>query len=145
VFLAEDLPGTGVHDGSKRYVAVKLLHKESKAGHAGVICRRENLLREAKFLAALQGKPNIVELRGLYEDDQFAYVTMEVCDSGDIQGLIDRSACPMCEAFVACLARQMCRAILGVHEENICYCDVKVSLPFCIRNLHYHFLMNSQK
>ena len=125
VFLAEDLPRNG--SGSKRDVAVKLLPKETNTHQSDVICHRSSLRREAEILGALQGKPNIVELRGLYEDDQFAYIAMEPCDSGDLQGLLDRNSGAMRERLVAGLARQMCQAMLGVHTENVCYSDVKVS------------------
>ena len=124
VFLAEDHPMNG--SGPKRDVAVKLLHKETATPHSETICRRESLRREAEILGALQGKPNIVELRGLYEDDQFAYIAMEPCDSGDLQGLLDRNIGAMRESLVAGLARQMFQAMLGVHEESLCYSDVKV-------------------
>ena len=129
VFLAEDVPGGGASSDSERQdVAVKLMHKENKQGQDSLrsICRRANLRREAEVLQTLQGKPHIVELRGLYEDDEFAYITMEACD-GDLQGLLDRSNGPIDERVVAGLARQMCWALRSVHEENICYSDVKVS------------------
>ena len=130
VFLAEDFPGGGraSSDSERQDVAVKLLHKENKQPQNSFrsICRRANLHREAEVLQTLQGKPHIVELRGLYEDDEFAYITMEACD-GDLQGLLDRSNGSIAERVVAGLARQMCRAIRSVHEENICYSDVKVS------------------
>jgi len=111
-------------DGS--LVAVKAVDKYRTAGD--IRTRKEllwSLRREVETLASLQSAQSIVSLRGIYEDDKYAYIAMELCDKGDLQTFLDSHTGPVPEVAVRVLFRQMLETIAYIHEENICYSDVK--------------------
>lgn len=116
VYLAVD-PCSG------QEVAVKVLDKQRVLDSSST-CQRAALKREGDLLESMQG-PNVVELLGLYEDDRFAYIAMEVCDLGDLQGFIDAHSGPIPESVVSALAFQMINVLANVNRSGICYSDIK--------------------
>lgn len=105
-------------------VAVKAVKKDLLAGDLATKADLFSALqKEVDIMAVLQGS-QVVELKAVYEDSLFAYITMEVCDSS-LQELIDCHVGPIPEPVVASYARQMLETLQHVHANRICYSDVK--------------------
>lgn len=54
------------------------------------------------MLAMCQGSSHVVRLEGLYEDDEQAYIVMELCEGGDLRSMLQvgqgKAACMECWA-----------------------------------------------
>jgi calcium-dependent protein kinase len=68
--------------------------------------------------------PNIIRLFETFEDNKIIYLVMELCDGGE---LFDRiiGAGHFTESQAAILMQQIIRAILYMHENNVCHRDLK--------------------
>jgi len=109
---------------SAERVAVKAVNKHRLAGD--VTSKAElfsTLQQEVDMMRRMRG-PRVVALKSVCEDDQFAYIAMEVCD-GSLQDLLDCHPGPIPEPVAAALARQMVAALAEVHAHSVCYSDIK--------------------
>lgn len=109
---------------SEESVAVKAVRKDRLAGDVTSKAQLfATLQREVDIMLAMQS-PQVVQLKSVYEDEQFAYITMEVCDS-NLQEFLDCHPGPIPEPVAMSLARQMLAVLQQAHERSICYSDIK--------------------
>mmetsp|Transcript_3287 Transcript_3287/g.6787 ORF Transcript_3287/g.6787 Transcript_3287/m.6787 type:complete len:271 (-) Transcript_3287:2371-3183(-) len=109
VRLAEDL-------GSKRKIALKCINLPRVRGEIHHLNREVAILRELKH-------PNIVELIGVYQEDETMYLSMELCEGGSLKDLIDRG--PLQETQVKAIAKQLLSALNYMHKKKIGHRDLK--------------------
>ena len=75
---------------------------------------------QVSVLRELQGCPSVVRLHGVYEDESYAYLIMELCGGGTLGDVLDaRGALPEHEA--AAVLRQLLEAVRAAHARGTCY------------------------
>ncbi|CAI5957339.1 unnamed protein product [Closterium sp. NIES-64] len=70
-----------------------------------------DLQREITLLIILQGHPNMLRLDSLYEDAKAVYILTELCDGGDLFGLLADHPRGLDERTVARIFAQVARAV----------------------------------
>lgn len=92
----------------------KLLHPEDI----------EDVRREVQVMHFLSGTPNIVELKGAYEDKLAVHLVMELCTGGDLFDHI-ASQGKYTERAAAALCRTIVRVIQSCHSMGVMHRDLK--------------------
>ncbi|KAI6688400.1 hypothetical protein NL676_025228 [Syzygium grande] len=84
----------------------------------------EDVQREILMLEHLSGQPNIVELKGAYEDKQYLYLVMELCSGGELfDRIIARGLYSEQEA--ARIGRQVVNVVHVCHFMGVMHRDLK--------------------
>ena len=108
----------GVHLPSNEKVAVKILDINSGPSV------RERALQEAEVLRQLRHE-NIVKLLGVYEEDPFIFLFMELATGGDLSSLVQRHG-RMEEHKARNFFRQIISAIEHCHSNGVAHHDLKL-------------------
>ncbi|KAK9820733.1 hypothetical protein WJX74_007258 [Apatococcus lobatus] len=107
---------------SKQHVAVKILAK-SRAKQA-----REKTLakvqREAKLLSRVQECSGAARFLGKYEDQDFAYMVLELCQGGDLEQLLETRT-TLTEPEAALILYECLKVISTCHQIGVVHGDVK--------------------
>ncbi|CAI5979215.1 unnamed protein product [Closterium sp. NIES-64] len=110
---------TGVHWACKTIPKSKLLTEDDV----------EDVRREVAILYHVQDSPNIVNIRGAYEDRDFVHIVMELCTGGELYDtIIDRieaMGVPYTEHDAAELARVIVRVVETCHSLGVVHRDLK--------------------
>ena len=111
----------GVEKSTGLKVAVKAIPKERQ----GTTRQRmlANIAAEVELLEKVQSCPNVIQLMGKWEDDDFAYVVTELCDEGDLGYLYE--SMELSELEVAMVAKDILGVLAECHSRNIAHLDVK--------------------
>ncbi|KAH9790257.1 calcium-dependent protein kinase 34 [Citrus sinensis] len=106
--------GTGQQFACKTIAKRKLVNKEDI----------EDVRREVQIMHHLTGQPNIVELKGAYEDKQSVHLVMELCAGGE---LFDRIIAKghYTERAAASLLRTIVQIIHTCHSMGVIHRDLK--------------------
>ncbi|CAI5464975.1 unnamed protein product, partial [Closterium sp. Yama58-4] len=83
-----------------------------------------DLRREVQAMLILRGHPNVLCLRGLYEDDKAVYMITELCAGGDLFALIAEHE-GLEESVAARLFLQLARAVRWCHINRVVHRDIK--------------------
>ncbi|GJP49005.1 hypothetical protein CLOM_g8270 [Closterium sp. NIES-68] len=83
-----------------------------------------DLRREVQAMLILRGHPNVLCLRGLYEDDKAVYMITELCAGGDLFALIAEHE-GLEESAAARLFLQLARAVRWCHINRVVHRDIK--------------------
>ncbi|CAI5964508.1 unnamed protein product [Closterium sp. NIES-65] len=83
-----------------------------------------DLRREVQSMLILRGHPNVLCLRGLYEDDKAVYMITELCAGGDLFALIAEHE-GLEESVAARLFVQLARAVRWCHINRVVHRDIK--------------------
>ncbi|KAF1894580.1 hypothetical protein Lal_00031400 [Lupinus albus] len=105
---------TGQHFACKTIAKRKLVNKEDI----------EDVRREVQIMHHLTGQPNIVELKGAYEDKQSVNLVMELCAGGE---LFDRIIAKghYTERAAASLLRNIVQIVHTFHSMGVIHRDLK--------------------
>ncbi|OIW18047.1 hypothetical protein TanjilG_07538 [Lupinus angustifolius] len=105
---------TGQHFACKTIAKRKLVNKEDI----------EDVRREVQIMHHLTGQPNIVELKGAYEDKQSVHLVMELCAGGE---LFDRIIAKghYTERAAASLLRSIVQIVHTFHSMGVIHRDLK--------------------
>jgi calcium-dependent protein kinase len=84
----------------------------------------EDVRREVQIMYHLAGQPNVVELKGAYEDKQSVHLVMELCAGGE---LFDRIVAKghYTERAAASLIRTIVGVVEGCHSLGVMHRDLK--------------------
>eukprot|EP00951_Prasinocladus_malaysianus_P046756 scaffold647917_cov42-Prasinocladus_malaysianus.AAC.1 len=107
--------------GEKDRYAVKLVNKAFlREGQA-----QARLLREIQIQQSLS-HPNVLRLVDFYEDGNFVYLVTELCEGGELLGLVkQRGGLP--EEQARKLFQQMAHAVDYLHSKSIMHRDIKLA------------------
>jgi calcium-dependent protein kinase len=84
----------------------------------------EDVRREVKVMYHLTGHPNIVAIKGAYEDAAMVYLVMELCEGGELfDRIIERGT--YTEAKAASLTRTIVGAVKACHDSGVVHRDLK--------------------
>jgi eukaryotic-like serine/threonine-protein kinase len=108
-----------------REVAVKALPLDETLSEAEARRRRERTLREARAVAQLQ-HPHVIVVHDVVEDDERAYMVMELVDGGSLADLV-LSRGPVDAGEAARIGIALLDALGTAHTAGILHRDVKPS------------------
>ncbi|GER40731.1 calcium-dependent protein kinase [Striga asiatica] len=108
------------HKQSGERFACKTIAKRKLANREDI----EDVRREVQIMHHLTGQPNIVELRGAYEDKHSVHLVMELCAGGE---LFDRIIAKghYTERAAACLMRTIVQIVHTCHSMGVIHRDLK--------------------
>ena len=84
----------------------------------------EDVKREVEIMFHLSGHPNVVTMRGHYEDKQYVHLVMEMCSGGELFDLIVQKG-HYSEQDAANLIRTMIRVVAHCHHMGVIHRDLK--------------------
>ncbi|CAD6254941.1 unnamed protein product [Miscanthus lutarioriparius] len=108
------------HKASGEKLACKTIAKRKLATKEDV----DDVRREVQIMHHLSGQPNVVGLRGAYEDKQSVHLVMELCAGGE---LFDRIIAKgqYTERGAAALLRTIVQIVHGCHAMGVMHRDIK--------------------
>ncbi|WOL06780.1 hypothetical protein Cni_G15514 [Canna indica] len=108
------------HKGTGEQFACKTIAKRKLTNKEDI----EDVRREVQIMYHLSGQPNIVELKGVYEDKQSVHLVMELCAGGE---LFDRIIAKghYTERAAASLLRTIVKIIHTCHSMGVMHRDLK--------------------
>ncbi|EFJ31885.1 hypothetical protein SELMODRAFT_449435, partial [Selaginella moellendorffii] len=108
--------------GSGENVAVKRIEKKKMLLPISV----EDVRREVRILQLLSGHENVVQFYASFEDDDYVYIVMELCEGGELLDRIlsKKNGC-YSEKDAAELVRQMLKVVARCHLHGVVHRDLK--------------------
>lgn len=79
---------------------------------------------EIEIMTRLSGHTNVVDLKAVYEDEDFIHLVMELCAGGELFHLLEKHG-RFSEAEAKVLFRHLMQAVLYCHEIGIVHRDLK--------------------
>ncbi|XP_010550467.1 PREDICTED: calcium-dependent protein kinase 28-like [Tarenaya hassleriana] len=103
-------------------VAVKRLDKSKMALPIAV----EDVKREVQILKALSGHENVVQFYNAFEDENFVYIVMELCEGGELlDRILAKKDSRYSEKDAAVVVRQMLKVAAEYHLHGLEHRDMK--------------------
>lgn len=103
-------------------VAVKRIDKNKMVLPVAV----EDVNREVKILKALQGHENLVHFYNAFEDDDYVYIVMELCEGGELlDRILSKKDSRYSEKDAAVIVRQMLKVAAKCHLHGLVHRDMK--------------------
>eukprot|EP00252_Welwitschia_mirabilis_P004550 TRINITY_DN14874_c0_g1_i5.p1 TRINITY_DN14874_c0_g1~~TRINITY_DN14874_c0_g1_i5.p1 ORF type:complete len:365 (+),score=85.01 TRINITY_DN14874_c0_g1_i5:338-1432(+) len=103
-------------------VAVKRIEKKKMVLPIAV----EDVKREVKILQALSGHENVVQFYNAYEDDDYVYIAMELCEGGELlDRILAKKDGRYSEKDAAKVVRQMLKVAARCHLNGVVHRDMK--------------------
>lgn len=79
---------------------------------------------EIEILTRLSGHPNVVDLKAVYEDEDYVHLVMELCAGGELFHRLERNG-RFSEVEARILFRHLMRVVLYCHEIGVVHRDLK--------------------
>lgn len=103
-------------------VAVKRIEKSKMVLPIAV----EDVKREVKILKALAGHENVVQFYNSFEDDNYVYIVMELCEGGELlDRILSKKDSRYTEKDAAIVVRQMLKVAAECHLHGLVHRDMK--------------------
>ncbi|KAH9609067.1 hypothetical protein KSS87_021827 [Heliosperma pusillum] len=103
-------------------VAVKKIDKNKMILPIAV----EDVKREVKILKALTGHENVVQFYNAFEDDNYVYIVMELCEGGELlDRILAKKDSRYTEKDAAVVVRQMLKVAAECHLHGLVHRDMK--------------------
>ncbi|XP_074296505.1 calcium-dependent protein kinase 18-like [Silene latifolia] len=103
-------------------VAVKKIDKSKMILPIAV----EDVKREVKILKALTGHENVVQFYNAFEDDNYVYIVMELCEGGELlDRILAKRDSRYTEKDAAVVVRQMLKVAAECHLHGLVHRDMK--------------------
>ncbi|EOA15042.1 hypothetical protein CARUB_v10028399mg [Capsella rubella] len=103
-------------------VAVKRLDKSKMVLPIAV----EDVKREVQILQALSGHENVVQFHNAFEDDDYVYIAMELCEGGELlDRILSKKDSRYSEKDAAVVVRQMLKVAGECHLHGLVHRDMK--------------------
>ncbi|XP_004232492.1 calcium-dependent protein kinase 18-like [Solanum lycopersicum] len=103
-------------------VAVKRIEKKKMVVPIAV----EDVKREVKILKALAGHENVVDFYNAFEDDNYVYIVMELCEGGELlDRILAKKDSRYTEKDAAIVVGQMLKVAAQCHLHGLVHRDMK--------------------
>ncbi|KAH0909065.1 hypothetical protein HID58_032386 [Brassica napus] len=117
-----------IHKSNGDRVAVKRLDKSKMVLPVAV----EDVKREVQILKALSGHENVVQFYNAFDDDDYVYIVMELCEGGELlDRILSKKDSRYSEKDAAVVVRQMLKVAGECHLHGLVHRDMK---PEVLRN-----------
>lgn len=113
VYAGEEMPG-------KKPVAIKCISQKRIKD----IKVKKKLYTEVDIHRSLKHK-NIVEFKGVFQDENYVYILLELCPNGTVFDMLKKHN-PFNEAQAALIVKQLLEALKYLHERRIIHRDLKL-------------------
>eukprot|EP00249_Psilotum_nudum_P022482 c28533_g1_i1 orf=588-2150(+) len=111
-----------VEAATGKKVAVKTIEKKKMLLPISV----EDVKREVKIMRALSGHENIVQFYEAFEDDEYVYIVMELCEGGELlDQILAKKDSRYSEKDAAKILRQMLKVAAFCHLHGVVHRDFK--------------------
>ncbi|KAL9284732.1 putative calcium-dependent protein kinase 16 CAMK-CDPK family [Arabidopsis thaliana] len=111
-----------IHRPNGDRVAVKRLDKSKMVLPIAV----EDVKREVQILIALSGHENVVQFHNAFEDDDYVYIVMELCEGGELlDRILSKKGNRYSEKDAAVVVRQMLKVAGECHLHGLVHRDMK--------------------
>ncbi|XP_074308590.1 calcium-dependent protein kinase 28-like [Silene latifolia] len=111
-----------IHKLNGDRVAVKKISKNKMVLPVAV----EDVKREVKILRALTGHENVVQFYDAFEDDNYVYIVMELCEGGELlDRILAKKDSRYTEKDAAVVVRQMLKVAAECHLHGLVHRDMK--------------------
>ena len=109
----------GIHRGSGRKVAIKIINKKLVTAIDVQQVKTEiDILKIAKH-------PNIIQLYDVFENENYIYIIMEYCAGGDLFSYIEKRGFRLPETRAAEIIHKLSTAVYFLHEYGVVHRDLK--------------------
>lgn len=86
----------------------------------------EDVKREVQILIALSGHENVVQFHNAFEDDDYVYIVMELCEGGELlDRILSKKGNRYSEKDAAVVVRQMLKVAGECHLHGLVHRDMK--------------------
>ncbi|KAJ7970026.1 Calcium-dependent kinase [Quillaja saponaria] len=79
---------------------------------------------EIEIMARLSGHPNVVDLKAVYEEEDYVHLVMELCAGGELFHLLEKHG-RFSESEARVLFRHLMQVVLYCHENGVVHRDLK--------------------
>ena len=79
---------------------------------------------EIEIMARLSGHPNVVDLKAVYEEEDFVHLVMELCAGGELFHRLEKHG-QFSESEARVLFRHLVQVVLYCHENGVVHRDLK--------------------
>ncbi|WOL13092.1 calcium-dependent protein kinase 26 [Canna indica] len=79
---------------------------------------------EIEVMARLSGHPNVVDLKAVYEDNDYVHIVMELCAGGELFHRLEKHGC-FSEHDAAVLFRHLMEVVMYCHDKGVVHRDLK--------------------
>ncbi|XP_028807145.1 calcium-dependent protein kinase 26-like isoform X2 [Neltuma alba] len=79
---------------------------------------------EIEIMARLSGHPNVVDLKAVYEEEDFVHLVMELCAGGELFHRLEKNG-RFSESEARVLFRHLMQVVLYCHENGVVHRDLK--------------------
>ncbi|XP_064961488.1 calcium-dependent protein kinase 26-like [Musa acuminata AAA Group] len=79
---------------------------------------------EIEVMARLSGHPNVVDLKAVYEDNDYVHLVMELCAGGELFHRLEKHGC-FSEHEAAVLFRHLMEVVMYCHDKGVVHRDLK--------------------
>lgn len=111
-----------IHRATDERVAVKKIEKQKLVLPIAI----EDVRREVQILRALTGHENVVKFHNAFEDDNYVYIVMELCEGGELlDRILAKKDSRYCEIDAAKIVREMLKVAAECHLHGIVHRDMK--------------------
>lgn len=111
-----------IHRATNEKVAVKKIEKKKLVLPIAI----EDVKREVHILCALTGHENVVQFHNAFEDNDYVYIIMELCEGGELlDRILAKKDSRYCEIDAAKIVREMLKVAAECHLHGIVHRDMK--------------------
>ena len=79
---------------------------------------------EIEIMTRLSGHPNVVDLKAVYEEEDYVHLVMELCAGGELFHQLEKFG-RFSEAEARVLYRQLMKVVMYCHEKGVIHRDLK--------------------
>ncbi|CAN6481155.1 unnamed protein product [Victoria cruziana] len=79
---------------------------------------------EIEIMSRLSGHPNIVDLKAVFEEEDYVHLVMELCAGGELFHRIDKHGA-FSESDAAVLFKQLMEVVMYCHDKGVVHRDLK--------------------
>ncbi|GFH27072.1 uncharacterized protein HaLaN_25332, partial [Haematococcus lacustris] len=73
----------------------------------------------------LRGHPNVVEVYGMFEDEDNIHIVQELCSGGDLKSKLTKAVVPPTEREASAIMHSILQVLEYCHSRQVLYRDVK--------------------